>query len=60
MHSFNHAYGLIIFVHFHLHDGFRLVVKFRADMSTCVFIILVLMEDGMDMNLPVVRPLHEF
>ena len=60
MYSFNYTYCLIIFVHFDLHDGFRFVVEFCADVSTCVFIILVLMEDGMDMNLPVVRPLHEF
>ena len=25
-----------------------------------MFIILVLMQDGMDMDLPVIRPLHEF
>ena len=42
-----------------MHDGFRLVVQFRADMSPCVFIILVLMQDGMDVYLPVISPSHE-
>ena len=60
MDGINNAYGLVLFVHFDLHDGFRFVVEFRADVSTCVFIILVLVKDGMDMDLPVIRPLHEF
>ena len=60
MHGFDHTYVFVLFIHLDLHDGFSLVVKLRADVPTCVFIILVLMQDGMDMNLPVVRPLHEF
>ena len=60
MHGFDYTYGFVIFVHFYLQDGFRLVVEFRADVTTRMFIILVLMQDSMDMNLFVVRPLHEF
>ena len=60
VHSFDHAYGFVLFVHFYLQDGFRLVVEFRADVTTRMFIILVLMQDCMDMDLFVVRPLHEF
>ena len=60
VHGFDHAYGFVLFVHFYLQDGFRLVVEFRADVTTCMFIILVLMQDCMDMDLFVVRPLHEF
>ena len=60
VHSFDHAYGFVLFVHFYLQDGFRLVVEFRADVTTRMFIILVLMQDSMDMDLFVVRPLHEF
>ena len=60
MDGFDHAYSLVLFIHFDLHDGFRFVVEFRADVTTGMFIILVLMQDGMDMDLPVIRPLHEF
>ncbi len=60
MNGFDHAYGLVLFIHLDLHDGFRLVVQFRADMTACVFVILVLMQDGMDVYLPVIGPLHEF
>ena len=60
MDGFDHAYSLVLFVHFDLHDGFCFVVEFRADVTTGMFIILVLMQDGMDMDLPVIRPLHEF
>ena len=60
MDGFDHAYSLVLFVHFDLHDGFRFVVEFRADVTTGMLIILVLMQDGMDMDLPVIRPLHEF
>ena len=60
MQGFHHTYGLIVFVCFNLHDGFRLVVQFGADMSPCVFIILVLMQDGMNVYLPVVSPPHKF
>ena len=60
VHGFDHAYGFVLFVHFYLQDGFRLVVEFRADVTTRMFIILVLMQDSMDMDLFVVRPLHEF
>ena len=60
MHGFDHAYVLVFFIYLDLHDSFRLVVELRVNVPTCVFIILVLMQDGVDMNLPVVRPLHEF
>ena len=60
MHGFDHAYGFVLFVHFYLQYGFRLVIEFRADVTTRMFIILVLMQDSMDMDLLVVRPLHEF
>ena len=60
MNSFDNADVFVVFIHFHLHDGFRFVVEFRADMSTGMFVILVLMQDGVDMNLTVVSPLHEF
>ena len=60
VHSFDHTYGFVLFVHFYLQYGFRLVIEFRADVTTCMFIILVLMQDSMDMDLLVVRPLHEF
>ena len=60
MEGFDHAYSLVLFIHFDLHDGFRFVVEFRADVTTGMFIILVLMQDGMNMDLPVIRPLHEF
>ncbi len=60
MHSFNYAYGLVIFVHFDLHDGFGLIIEFRADVSTSMFIILILMQDSMDVYLFIIRPLHEF
>ena len=60
MYGFHHAYGLVVFVRLYLHDCFRLVVQFRADMTTRVLVILVLMQDGMDVYLPVIGPLHEF
>ena len=60
MHGFDYAYGLVLFIHFNLHDGFRLIIEFRADVSTSMFIILVLMQDSMDVYLSVIRPLHEF
>ena len=60
MNGFDTADSFIIFIHFYLHDGFRFVVEFRADVTTRMFIILVLMQDSMDMDLLVVRPLHEF
>ena len=60
MQGFHNAYGFVVLIRFNLHDGFRLVVQFRADMSPCVFIILVLMQDGMNVYLPVVSPPHEF
>lgn len=60
VHGFDHAYGFVLFVHFYLQYGFRLVVELRADVTTRMFIILVLMQDSMDMDLFVVRPLHEF
>ena len=59
MYDFHHTCGLVIFVWLYLHDCFRLVVQFRADMTACVFVILVLMQDGMDVYLPVIGPLHE-
>lgn len=49
----------LLLVHFNLHDGLGLVVEFRADVAAGVFIILVLVQDGVDMDLPVVGPLHE-
>ena len=52
MDGFDHAYSLVLFVHFDLHDGFRFVVEFRADVTTGMFIILVLMQVSMDMDLP--------
>ncbi len=44
---------------FHQQDCFRLVVQFRTNVPSCVLIPLVLMQYRMDMNLPVVRPLHQ-
>ena len=58
MEGFHYAYGFVVLVRFNLHDSFRLVVQFGADMTACVLVILVLMEDGMDMYLPVISPPH--
>ena len=60
MHGFDHAYSLVLFIHLDLHNGFRFIVEFSADVTTSMFVILVLMQYGMDVNLSVVRPLHEF
>ena len=60
MDCLHHANRPLLLVHFYLQDGFRLVVEFRADVTTRMLIILVLMQDSMDMDLFVVRPLHEF
>ena len=60
MNGFDTADSFIIFIYFYLHDGFRLVVEFRANVTTGMFVILVLMQDGVDVNLTVVSPLHEF
>lgn len=49
----------LLLVHFNLHDGLGLVVEFRADVAAGIFIILVLVQDGVDVDLPVVGPLHE-
>ena len=59
MDCFHHADRPLLFVHFNLHDGLCLVVEFRADVAARVFIILVLVQDGVDVDLPVVGPLHE-
>ena len=60
MNGFYYAHCPVHFVHFYLHDCFCLVIQFRADVTTGMFIILVLMQDGMDVYLPVIGPLHEF
>lgn len=59
MDCLHHADRPLLLVHFNLHDGLGLVVEFRADVAACVFIILVLVQDGVDVDLPVVSPLHE-
>ena len=59
MDCLHHADRPLLLVHFNLHDGLGLVVEFRADVAACVFIILVLVQDGVDVDLPVVGPLHE-
>ena len=60
MDGINNAYSLVLFIHFNLHDGFRLIIEFSADVTTGMFIIFVLMQDSMDVYLLVIRPLHEF
>ena len=60
VHGFHHADVRICFVFFHQHNGFRLVVQFGAYMSAGVVVALVLVEDGVQVNLMLVRPLHEF
>lgn len=59
MDCLHHADRPFLLVHFNLHDGLGLVVEFRADVAAGVFIILVLVQDGVDVDLPVVGPLHE-
>lgn len=59
MDCLHHADRPLLLVHFNLHDGLGLVVEFRADVAAGVFIILVLVQDGVDVDLPVVGPLHE-
>lgn len=59
MDCLHHADRPLLLVHFNLHDCLGLVVEFRADVAAGVFIILVLVQDGMDVDLPVVGPLHE-
>ena len=59
MDGFDYADGFVFFVHFHLHHSLGLVIEFRANVPTCVFIILVLMKNGVDMNLVIIRPLHK-
>ncbi len=60
MHGFDHAYSLVLFIHLDLHNGLCFIVEFSADVTTSMFIIFVLMKYCMDVNLFVVRPLHEF
>lgn len=59
MNGFYYAHCPVHFVHFYLHDCFCLVIQFRADVTTGILVILVLMENGMNVNLAVIRPLHE-
>ena len=60
MHGFDHAYSLVLFIHLDLHNGLCFIVEFSTNVTTRMFVILVLMQYGMDVNLSVVRPLHEF
>ena len=59
MNGFDHTYCPVHLVHFYLHDCFSFVVQFRADVTTGILVILVLMENGMYVNLAVICPLHE-
>ena len=59
MDCLDHADQPLLLVHFDLHHGFGLVVELRANVTVGVFIILVLVQDGVDMYLPIVGPFHE-
>ena len=60
MHTFHFADVTIVFVFLDLDDCFSLVVDFRADVTTGIFIAFVLMKDGVEMDLILVSPLHKF
>ena len=60
MHTFHFADVTVVLVFFDLDDSLSLVVDFRANVSTGIFIAFVLMKDGVKMNLEFVSPLHEF
>ena len=60
MHTFHFADVVVVLVFLDLDDSLGLVVDFRADVSTGIFIAFVLVEDGVKMNLVFVSPLHEF
>ena len=54
MHTFHFADVTIVFVFLDLDDCFSLVVDFRADVTTGILVILVLMENGMNVNLEII------
>ena len=42
-----------------LQDSFCLIVKFRADMPSCVVVAFVEVQHGLDMDILLARPLHQ-
>ena len=60
MHTFHFADVAVVLVFFDLDDSLSLVVDFRADVPTGIFIAFVLVKDGVKMNLVFVSPLHKF
>ena len=60
MHTFHFADVTVVLVFLNLNDRFCLVVDFRTNVPSCVFIAFVLVKDGMKMNLVLVSPLHKF
>ena len=60
MHTFHFTDVAVVLVFLDLDDSLSLVVDFRANVPSCVFIAFVLVKDGMKMNLVLVSPLHKF
>ena len=53
------ADGIIVLVLLDTENGLGFVVDFGSDMSTCVLIALVLVNDGVDVKIVFFRPLHQ-
>ena len=60
MHRRDGAYIAFEVVFGDLQDGFGLVVQLRAQMSARIVVALVQMQHRMDVDAPLVRPLHQF
>ena len=53
------TYRIIVLVLLDTENGFGLIVDFGSDMSACVLIALVLMNDGVDVKIVFFRPIHQ-